>query len=313
MGQGAVEEIDIVRNGGNYGWRIWEGSTCTGNDPSLCTTAGFEFPIAEYGHTGGRCAVIGGYVYRGAAATLPAGSYVYGDLCTGEIFLLENGSPRVLLDSGLSLSSFGEDEAGEIYAVSTGGSVARLVNVCAPGATGDPLCSLRLSAGMSQPSFAPGETLTATVGFDNPGLAETADVYIGVLQPDQTVLTFTSAGPRHDLRAARDGRGADIAVRDNQAALPRLSMGWEASSAASTRSSCSPSAPAPLRTASSHPRRSSPSPPRRSPFRNSDGPRAAHFPFSRTSSSGAAHGYGSISIRPGSATRGPIPLTQMNS
>ena len=112
VGQGAVEEIDIVRNGGNYGWRIWEGSTCTGNDPDLCSTAGFEFPIAEYGHTGGRCAVIGGYVYRGAAATLPAGSYVYGDLCTGEIFLLENGSPRVLLGSGLSLSSFGEDEAG---------------------------------------------------------------------------------------------------------------------------------------------------------------------------------------------------------
>jgi glucose/arabinose dehydrogenase len=196
VGQGAVEEIDIVRNGGNYGWRVWEGSTCTGNDPGLCSAAGFEFPIAEYGHTGGRCAVIGGYVYRGAAATLPAGSYVYGDLCTGEIFLLENGSPRVLLDSGLSLSSFGEDEAGEIYAVGTGGSVVRLVNPCAPGAAGDPLCgSLRLSAGVSQPSFAPGETLSATIGFDNPGLADAADVYIGVLQPDQTVVTFTSEGP----------------------------------------------------------------------------------------------------------------------
>jgi glucose/arabinose dehydrogenase len=196
VGQGAVEEIDIVRNGGNYGWRIWEGSTCTGNDPNSCSTAGFEFPIAEYGHTGGRCAVIGGYVYRGSAATLPAGSYVYGDLCTGEIFVLENGSPRVLLDSGLSLASFGEDEAGEIYAVSTDGSVARLVNLCVPGATGDPLCgSLRLSAGTSQASFAPGETLSATVGFDNPGLADTVDVYIGVLQPDLTVVTFTSEGP----------------------------------------------------------------------------------------------------------------------
>ena len=105
-------------------------------------------------------------------------------------------SPRVLLDSGLSISSFGEDEAGEIYAVSTGGSVSRLVNVCAPGAAGDPLCrSLQLSAGVNRPSFASGEMLSATVGFDNPGLADTTDVYIGVLLPDQTVVTFTSAGP----------------------------------------------------------------------------------------------------------------------
>jgi glucose/arabinose dehydrogenase len=126
VGQGAVEEIDIITNGGNYGWRIWEGSTCTGNDPALCSTAGFEFPIAEYGHTGGRCAVIGGYVYRGAAGTLPDGSYVYGDLCAGEIFLLENGTPRVLLRAGFSISSFGEDEAGEIYVVDIGGAVNRI-------------------------------------------------------------------------------------------------------------------------------------------------------------------------------------------
>jgi hypothetical protein len=259
VGQGAVEEINIVRNGGNYGWRIWEGSTCTGNDRNLCGTAGFEFPIAEYGHTGGRCAVIGGYVYRGAAATLPAGSYVYGDLCTGEIFLFESGSPRVLLGSGLSLSSFGEDEAGEIYVVSTGGSVARLVNVCAAGATGDPLCgSLRLSAGTSQPSFAPGETLSATVGFDNPGLADTADVYIGVLQPDQTVVTFTSGPGTSGLVvnfatfAPSRPAWADIAVRDNQAALPRPSMGGKRAPRPVLR--LSPSAPAPLRTARSHPR-----------------------------------------------------------
>ncbi len=126
VGQGEAEEIDIITKGGNYGWRIWEGSSCTDNDPGLCSTSGFVLPIAEYGHTGGRCAVIGGYVYRGAAGTLPRGSYVYGDLCTGEIFILENGVPSRLLDSNLSIASFGEDEAGEIYVVGLGGTVHRI-------------------------------------------------------------------------------------------------------------------------------------------------------------------------------------------
>jgi glucose/arabinose dehydrogenase len=126
VGQDVVEEIDLIVPGGNYGWRVWEGSRCTNNDPGACTNAGFIFPIAQYQHTGGRCAVIGGYAYRGAAAAVPTGGYVYGDLCTGEIFLYRNGQVSVLLRSGLGISSFGEDEAGEIYVVSLDGSVHRI-------------------------------------------------------------------------------------------------------------------------------------------------------------------------------------------
>jgi glucose/arabinose dehydrogenase len=126
VGQDAVEEIDIIARGGNYGWRIWEGSSCTGNDPGLCQVAGFTLPIIEYHHAGGRCAVTGGYVYRGAQSSLPMGGYVYGDYCTGEIFLFQNGSSSVALASGLSISSFGEDESGEIYVVDLNGSVQRI-------------------------------------------------------------------------------------------------------------------------------------------------------------------------------------------
>jgi glucose/arabinose dehydrogenase len=117
VGQSAREEIDIITLGGNYGWRIWEGTSCTGNDPGLCTPAGFTFPIAEYIHAAGRCAVLGGYVYRGTIGSLPLGSYVYGDLCTGEIFRLLNGTATLALDTALSITSFGEDEAGEVYVV----------------------------------------------------------------------------------------------------------------------------------------------------------------------------------------------------
>jgi len=132
VGQGAREEIDIVTRGGNYGWRVFEGTLCTNNDPGLCNPAAFIPPIAEYDHSVGRCAIIGGYVYRGAQATFPGGAYIYGDLCTGEIFQLlpatSGGTQSVLLDTALNgtLSSFGEDEAGEIYVVGLGGTVDRI-------------------------------------------------------------------------------------------------------------------------------------------------------------------------------------------
>ncbi|MFL6277331.1 MAG: PQQ-dependent sugar dehydrogenase [Blastocatellia bacterium] len=126
VGQSAREEIDIVRRGRNYGWRIIEGTLCTGNDPALCATVQTEPPIAEYAHTGGRCSITGGYVYRGTRGSLPAGAYVYGDYCTGEIFLLQGGGSTRLQDTAVHITSFGEDEAGEVYVVAQEGTIYRL-------------------------------------------------------------------------------------------------------------------------------------------------------------------------------------------
>ena len=132
VGQNEWEEIDIVRRGANYGWRVMEGLHCNPIfSGGVCTAAGLTTPIAEYRHTGGRCSVTGGYVYRGPNSTLAPGTYVYGDFCTGEVFTLINGQQEVLLDSSLSISSFGEDEAGEIYIVGLGGTIHRLVNASA--------------------------------------------------------------------------------------------------------------------------------------------------------------------------------------
>jgi hypothetical protein len=128
VGQGAMEEVDIIVKGGNYGWRVLEGSRCTGLGPASCTAPGFIGPITEYSHTVGRCSITGGYVYRGPISTLPAGTYVFGDFCTGEIFTFDGSTQQLLLDTNLSISSFGEDEAGEIYVVNLGGTISRLVN-----------------------------------------------------------------------------------------------------------------------------------------------------------------------------------------
>ena len=136
VGQSAWEEIDIITAGGNYGWRVFEGNDCTKLDPSLCNTpADYIAPIAVYGHIN-RCSVIGGYVYRGTKRTLAPGTYVFGDFCSGEILTLAGSAPGVLLATSLNISSFGEDESGEIYVVGLGGgldgTVQRIVSTRAP-------------------------------------------------------------------------------------------------------------------------------------------------------------------------------------
>lgn len=128
VGQGSREEVDTpIVNGGNYGWRVFEGTACTNNDPSLCNPAAYIFPIFEYGHSNGRCSITSGYVYRGLEGTFPWGTYIYGDFCTGEIFAWDGTSQTVVLDTTLNISSFGEDERGELYVVNLGGSVSRIV------------------------------------------------------------------------------------------------------------------------------------------------------------------------------------------
>ncbi len=96
VGQGNVEEIDVITRGGNYGWRIMEGYRCY-KPKTGCKKTGLKLPVAAYTHSNGRCSVTGGYVYRGSAVPALVGTYVYGDFCSGEIFGLNNGTASVLL------------------------------------------------------------------------------------------------------------------------------------------------------------------------------------------------------------------------
>jgi glucose/arabinose dehydrogenase len=126
VGQNAWEEIDLIERGGNYGWNIMEGAHCF-NPPTDCNTTGLRLPVAEYDRSGG-CSVTGGYVYRGRRVAGLAGRYVFGDYCSGRIWVLSEAPPgrwvmAPLLESGLSISSFGEDQAGELYVVDHRGAV----------------------------------------------------------------------------------------------------------------------------------------------------------------------------------------------
>lgn len=125
VGQYEVEEIDIIQAGANYGWPIMEGSQCFNSNQ--CDQSGLELPVLDYLHsTTGGCAVTGGYVYRGQQLPALKGSYLFGDYCSGVIYTLtpdSNGySSQRVIDSSLSLSSFAEDNDGEIYALNLFGN-----------------------------------------------------------------------------------------------------------------------------------------------------------------------------------------------
>ncbi|MFL5727803.1 MAG: PQQ-dependent sugar dehydrogenase [Chloroflexota bacterium] len=122
VGQNTWEEIDVARAGTlglDFGWNRMEGSHCF--RPSTgCDRAGLTLPVAEYSHSDG-CTVIGGYVYRGTAQPAVTGGYVFGDYCSGTIWAMdaagdEEREATVVGALDGSLSSFGEDEAGELYA-----------------------------------------------------------------------------------------------------------------------------------------------------------------------------------------------------
>ncbi|HHW87097.1 MAG TPA: PQQ-dependent sugar dehydrogenase [Chloroflexi bacterium] len=124
VGQNQIEEIDVLPPGApggqNLGWPIMEGSSCFG--AANCDQSGLTLPVAEYTHAAGNCSVTGGYVYRGAAFPQWQGLYFYGDYCSGRIWALAPAGTggwtnAEVLDSDLTLSSFGEDEAGELYAL----------------------------------------------------------------------------------------------------------------------------------------------------------------------------------------------------
>ena len=122
VGQSAWEEVDRIVRGGNYGWNVREGAHCYRAES--CEHAEMLDPVAEYGRTEGR-SITGGFVYRGALQPALQGAYLYGDFVSGRIWGLfpsDGGwEPRVLLDSGLALSSFAEANDGELYVLDWGG------------------------------------------------------------------------------------------------------------------------------------------------------------------------------------------------
>src|SRR6476620_1447795 len=142
VGQGSIEEVDLVKRGLNYGWRVYEGTSCTNLDPQLCAGGATPIthapPIFQYTHSGSRCSITGGQVYRGRGGVFPIGNYVFADYCSGEIFMWDGTAQTLLLDTTRNIVAIGSDEAGELYVVGQGGTVEKIVgNAARPLASAD--------------------------------------------------------------------------------------------------------------------------------------------------------------------------------
>lgn len=130
VGQNEWEEINFQSadspGGENYGWNIWEAT----HPFARGTAENHVLPFAEYNHGVG-CSVTGGYVYRGEAIPQLEVAYLFGDYCSGRVWVSYRDSnmqwnTNEFLQTGFQISSFGEDEAGELYIIDYGGTLYRI-------------------------------------------------------------------------------------------------------------------------------------------------------------------------------------------
>ncbi len=194
VGQSTREEVDFQSSdstgGENYGWRIMEGSLCY-NPSSGCNQAGKILPIAEYDHSLG-CSVTGGYVYRGSNFPSLSGHYFYGDFCSGRLFSIYKNSPAgwsapvQLVDTAFNITSFGEDEQGELYLTDySTGKIYNLQYEEAYQITGN------ASVGEALLSYTDGTEKTVTTQSDGNYAITVPNNWSGTVTPSHACYTFT--------------------------------------------------------------------------------------------------------------------------
>ena len=207
-GQFTWEEADLQAAGDtslhNYGWRLMEGNHCF-NPTSNCDPGGLTPPILEYQHAGSQCVIVGGYRYRGSSSPLLSAKYVYADYCAGQIFgATQSGatwSSALLLDAPFAISTFGEDEAGEIYVADySGGALYRLVD--ATDTDGDAV----LDAVDNCPAAANAAQTNTDSGPPPPsGNTGTVDNGTGIAADDKTLPNGDGTGDACDTDRDNDG------------------------------------------------------------------------------------------------------------
>ncbi len=195
VGQNTYEEIDTIKNGGNYGWSIMEGFHCY-NPSTGCNMTGLVLPIKEYQHVSGQCSIAGGYVYRGSRRPELVGRYIYGDYCTGRIWKLRLQGGVLVEDSVLlntspfgsnALSSFGVDQNNELYAckLTSPGAIYRFTSsVTGIEQTGIEAEGYRLEQNYPNP-FNPATSISFTIAKAN---FVTLKVYDVLGKEEQTLV-----------------------------------------------------------------------------------------------------------------------------
>jgi uncharacterized protein (TIGR03437 family) len=168
-----------------------------------CSTAGLTLPVWEYTQSDG-CSIIGGFVYRGSASATTRGTYIYGDYCSGKIWgLRRNGNTwanNLLLNSKLTITTFGEDETGEIYVADAGrGEILRLV--FPPSSPPSFSASSVVNAAGGESGFVPGSaaTIYGTGFMSTPGTVSASTIPLPTTLGGIRVLVSGRAAPLYAI------------------------------------------------------------------------------------------------------------------
>lgn len=187
VGQDAREEIDIITRGGNFGWRLMEGFLCTpGVNPLCADTAGLIRPVWDYPNAGADISVTGGYVYRGSAIPSVRGKYFCADYGSGKVWMLTRTGPNsasaeLISDEAYSISSFGVDQANELYLVSYS-SAGRIYKLNGPSTNaGEEPAPKQFTLEQNYPNpFNPTTTIKFTVPASSAGMQGSGNVSLKV-------------------------------------------------------------------------------------------------------------------------------------
>ncbi len=253
VGQNRQEEIDFqpasasaVRN---YGWHVLEGTLCYSPSTGCVKPAHYIAPVSTYNHGTNEsigCAVTGGYVYRGSASPLLQGIYFFGDYCSGRVWgLVDNSgtwSRKLVAATPYNISSFGQDEAGELYVVDHGaGRVLRISQpsiVTAPafiseGALDGTVTETKETSSIGGPTDPTGQTFSvgdtakrqqqrAILSFDTSSLPDNAVITSAMLRIDLSSMStpdpFSALGAlKVDIGGPRFGTLPALQSMDFQA------------------------------------------------------------------------------------------------
>lgn len=195
VGYARWEEVNLVEKGANYGWPIREGRHCLRITP--CDTDGKTDPLYEYPHIDG-LSISGGYVYRGNAVSSLRAKYIFGDFITGRVWSLDPDNPikaELVLDTGMNITGFSEDYAGELLIIDYSGHIWRLEESASTETVVTPtLASLDC---LSPPSASPATQMaTGLIPYEviAPLWADDLDKKRWFAIPNDTVIRVTDEG-----------------------------------------------------------------------------------------------------------------------
>ena len=225
VGQGAREEINrqagVSTGGENYGWRCMEGLSCTGLPGCTCNSVVLTPPVHDYTHSGGNCSVTGGYVYRGPAIPELDGTYFFADFCTGRIWSFvwqgnnitqfQERTAELHPETGgaiNNITSFGEDDSGEIHIVDKDGDIFKIVEKVGttptPAPTPVPTPAPPPAGNPTQSGFDPNQPgTTNTVTVNNAPQGARVNFKYSTRSGTTSIGSGVCSGQRYDLDRAR--------------------------------------------------------------------------------------------------------------